>query len=299
MNKNFQDLTFGCDPETFAVNGLDEVISPGLMEYFNIIHRIRENDNREYTEKNKHPIYLKTDDYWWIMDGVAFELTLLHPYKNPEQMALIISQAIEHLKKYISEIKYKDVLQFSAKPVVNIRPEIYTPFLNDDVVYQGFIYGCDPDHDVTEEKYKCKQVDASKDKFRYGGGHIHFGGNSDQVDFMHKNWNPMVKLLAITVGNICVTESIYPDLDLKRVGQYGRPGRFRLPPHGVEYRSPSNSWMNKLDTLHKIFDGGKKAWEFLFDERVDIIDKYFVDTCYAINHVDQQASVEILKQIGM
>lgn len=299
--KDFADLTYGADPEVFAVNKDNFVYSPGILEFWKKIARWPDSTNRELHEKEKHPIYILTEDYWWIMDGVAFELTLLKPYKNPGTMAEMCTYALHDLKRYIEKIDLgKTKLDLYTKSVVNINPDLYIPYLDDNMVYQGFIFGCDPDLDVTEEEYICHTEDVSVHPYRYGGGHFHFGGNSDQKEFMHSHWKPFVQLLAMTVGNICVAESICPEEDRRRVGKYGRPGRYRMPPHGIEYRSPSNAWMNNVSKiLPQVFRAGAIAFEWLVDEKSSIIDKYFVPTCDAINTVNQATAKQILEDIGL
>jgi hypothetical protein len=301
MLQNFSDLTYGADPEVFAVNDQKFVYSPGILEHWGKIHRVADQKKRFGEEILKHPIFIDGGKYWWIMDGVAFELTLTQPYKNPGEMAMDCMTAKNVLSAFISNIEVgKENLELYTKSVVNINPEVYIPHLVNEVVYQGFIFGCDPDSDVTEEDYVCHTEDVTTHKFRYGGGHFHFGGNPDQRDLMHKNWFPFVKLLAMTVGNICVAESVCPDEDRQRVGKYGRPGRYRLPPHGVEYRSPSNAWMNNLaGILPKVFRAGAIAFDWLWKENSSVIDKYFAPTCDAINTVNQDLSRQVLKDMGV
>ncbi|KKL89178.1 hypothetical protein LCGC14_1917330, partial [marine sediment metagenome] len=104
---------------------------------------------------------------------------------------------------------------------------------------------------------------------------------------------------AITIGNICISKSKYIDDDRKRTFHYGNPGRFRPQPWGCEYRSPSNSWIENLDTIELIFEGGKRAFYLLNnpDEGKDIVDKFLGLTIKSIKTADKELAYSIINEV--
>lgn len=90
--------------------------------------------------------------------------------------------------------------------------------------------------------------------FRSAGGHIHFGIGKQT----HESAIPMVKALDAVLGVVCV--SLFADYDSpRRRSMYGLAGEYRLPNHGMEYRTLSNAWMCHPMITHAVFDLSRKA----------------------------------------
>lgn len=289
-------LKFGTDPEYFASDSSGNVVSPALLEKDNIIKPIM------VDEEYKHPIYIDRNEYSWMMDGVAFELTCKKPFQTARELHHLVNLSLEDLEEFITKLSWKDQLHLCKKPVINIKPEWYLPYLESDFrVYQGFIFGCDRDYDAIEINYKCETQDVSKHLFRYGGGHFHLSGLEEFSKFP----KPTIQLLAITVGNFCIANSIFPDLDRKRGQTYGKPGRFRTQNYsngdtGIEYRSPSNSWLSlNLEKKELMFEYAKLATHLLLNptEGMNIIEEFLNPTVDAIVNVNVDAAKNILKEL--
>jgi hypothetical protein len=285
-------LQFGCDPEVFAtVNNL--AISPAMMEKFCNLEIV------EIDLAEKHPVYIKKDDFSWMQDGVAWELTVRHPVKTAKEMYTILNNSLQCLEEYFSKLNYKgEKLNLFKQPVVSINPMEYYPYLEENKIHQGFIFGCDPDRDAIVPEYRCNEIDVLTHLFRYGGGHIHISGAEE----LSKYILPAVKLLAITVGNFCVANSPYPEAEKQRATTYGRPGRYR-PQHypngdtGVEYRSPSNSWISfPEDKIDELFSWIHKAVYYLQNNTIGtkVIRENLDNTISAITNADQNLSKTIL-----
>src|SRR3972149_3967289 len=260
-------LTYGADPEVFCVKYINDkpyVISPALLEKFNGLKLAPGVKYLSEEGKIKHPIYIDNNIFSWMQDGVAFELTL----KAPKDSMFIVWSNTQVALKTLRDFFYKNLggeFSLYTRPVVNIDPELYVPYLEEEKIYQGFIFGCDPDEDAILPNYKCETVNVLEHPYRYGGGHIHIGSDSNyEVELMHHLYNPFKKLLAIHVGTVVTSLSHFPDEDKIRVERYGMPGRFRRPSHGVEYRTPSNSWINlDKDDMVIIQKGITNAFELL------------------------------------
>lgn len=93
---------------------------------------------------------------------------------------------------------------------------------------------------------------------RSAGGHIHFG--------LGKDLNParvsrIVKALDAVLGVACV--SLFEGFDHpERRQYYGLAGEYRLPPHGLEYRTLSNAWLSHPMITNLVFDLSRKAVMF-------------------------------------
>jgi hypothetical protein len=113
--------------------------------------------------------------------------------------------------------------------------------------------------------------------FRSAGGHNHFGVGKKSPEAI----SAMVKALDAILGVACV--SLFASFDNpKRRVMYGLPGEYRLPPHGLEYRTLSNAWIFHPMIMHLVFDmsrkilvfgekGLMKFWEATEKETIDCI----------------------------
>jgi len=292
------NLKFGADPEVFSTVLIDNkhfVVSPALLEKDSGLYFL---DQDMY---EKHPIYIDEDNYSWMMDGVAWELTIKRPLNSASEIHNILTESLVRLDSFLSGYSWQGhQLNLFTKPVVSINPEWYLPYVNENLkMYQGFIFGCDEDYDAVESNYKCKNRDVSKVLVRYGGGHIHISGIEEFEEFPRQ----AIWFLSMTIGNFCVINSPYPELELLRSKEYGKPGRFRPQRYrngevGVEYRSPSNSWISfSEEKMEELFDWAKIGCFLFKNKRTDLSDKFLNETCQAIIHQDASKSSEILNEI--
>lgn len=287
-------MKYGTDPEFFTVDQDNNVISPALLEVTGQIKPI--------INDTKHPIYIDSTNFSWMMDGVAWELTLKNPAKNAKEIHSLTSEALEQLEYFVSKLSWMgNKLSVYKKPVVNINPDVYLPKLEIEKVFQGFIFGCDPDEDGILPDYQCKEMDVITHPYRYGGGHIHFSGN----DLLYENPRISIQLLAITVGNFVISKSIFPEEEKLRVKTYGRPGRFRPQSYpdgsvGIEYRTPSNAWISfTLDQKEELFSLSELVSEIIKEPKrcKEFIKNYLPDTIIAINNADVVLSENILRSL--
>lgn len=263
----------GSDPEVFIVNDKNYCVPP---VYFRLNELIEVQDN----SNEQHPVFYKDDRIKIIEDGSAFEFNT-KPTDDPHEYYDIVQHGINILNKIIPS-EYK----VSVSPVVKFS---LSKFVYDNHLKPFYEYccrfGCDPDIDIYSGLY-CQQVNASKIKERYGGGHIHISSNNDYnikessgIPELNDNVIKQTKLFDIVLGNAFVLQSKIPGLDIARQKYYGRPGKIRIQnygnTYGIEYRTPSNSWITNLDSIELMFSAVDLALElYNLPESNGIISRY-------------------------
>jgi hypothetical protein len=93
--------------------------------------------------------------------------------------------------------------------------------------------------------------------YRFAGGHLHFGSGRLTTDQVGKVVRALDSILAVSAV------SLFAEYDVPvRRQYYGLAGEYRLPSHGLEYRSLSNAWLFHPVTANFIFDFARKIWNF-------------------------------------
>lgn len=107
-------------------------------------------------------------------------------------------------------------------------------------------FGCAPSFNVDKTmELKIKSRDALTYLKRSAGGHIHLGCVGMAC---MQNVPEFVNILDIVVGNTCVL--LDRDVgNIERRKTYGMAGEFRLPKHGIEYRTLSNFWLRHYTVM--------------------------------------------------
>lgn len=199
--------TLGADPEFFLTEGAK------LVPAFEVL-----------SDKKTSP------QLFW--DGFQAEFTL----SSWSCIQLVTENIQRGLWRLLSVVRAKNAkLSLLPQDSVRIEPKRYKPeFLQ---------LGCDPSlnaYGVTGDI----PMDPSLLPWRFAGGHIHFGAewlknHPDKVREAVK----IVKALDKTLGIFSVSAGAAYERNKIRRRYYGLAGEFRLPPHGLEYRTLSNWWM--------------------------------------------------------
>lgn len=303
-------LLFGCDPEIFAVSGnvpekyadhlegVPFVEIPAYIADSGLIQEIPGGGDA------KHPEYLSSKYHRVVGDGAAYEINLKFPCTSPIEMRDHVLNAEYELSERLK------VAGFSVwrKPVVNFDFKRFWTEENmqDERKKMSMIFGCDPDIDAFEFQLKPAEEDVSQHPYRYGGGHLHFSG--DIVgNLMETKPLPFVKMLAVFLGNFTTLVSPFSDLDKIRATRYGKPGKYRRQVYkdgtiGVEYRTPSNSWMSlPIEEYTKIFDLFNHVLDIMCHpaDSKKILREYSYPTIEAITSADKVLSKQILESLGV
>lgn len=119
--------------------------------------------------------------------------------------------------------------------------------------------GCMPSLNV----YGTKGIEAKPRelKTRSSGGHIHYGFTNVYGKLPQAKVDSIVKAMDMIIGVACV--ALFQNQDnAERRKYYGQAGEYRLPAHGLEYRTLSNAWLAHPLIMNIVFDVSRKALMF-------------------------------------
>jgi hypothetical protein len=141
-------------------------------------------------------------------------------------------------------------LDIVAKPVWHI-PEPMLRFAGDAQVSLG----CDPSRNAYATYGRV--VESPRElEWRFAGGHVHFMLDPEECE--SPNIRYLVKTLDALLGipSVCLAQN-YDHFIRRRY--YGLAGEYRLPPHGLEYRTLSNFWLMHPRAFMLVFDLARHA----------------------------------------
>lgn len=147
-------------------------------------------------------------------------------------------------------------------------------------------FGCKPSFNIYDPDAKVG-VEGDKYNYRSGSGHIHLGRLPHTIWYdPTQHYSPLrkskavdrrlelVHLLDIVLGNTCVMIDRDP-LQKERRKHYGRAGEFRLPEHGLEYRTLSNFWMRDYALASFVFGMARYAVMILHSSHLETYEDRF------------------------
>ncbi len=220
--------TFGCDPELFLekagkVIGSERALPEKGIKY-DSDGRIRGSSEGSI-----------------VRDGVQIEL---NPAPNGcrANLSNTIQASFRALKEQLS--KMEGVKASFASVVTVPKKEL------DALSEASRVLGCAPSKNVYNKKATIKVSKANLRK-RAAGGHIHIGLDSAMKKTVQENPDRLAILMDILVGNTCVMIDRDP-MAARRRQVYGKAGEYRLPPHGLEYRTLSNFWLRSYPLMSMV-----------------------------------------------
>lgn len=220
----------GADPEIFVVNAKDE-----LLPAFNFLPKKPGPEFKRVMETNDRPVY-------W--DGFQAEFET-----RPDTcFGWHTDRVQEGLKKLLklSRATHKDA-KLSIRTVMDIPQQLLEESKDEHVEF-----GCVPSlniYGLEGNKRSGREV-----HFRPVGGHIHFGIGKQEPETIVR----IVRALDAICAVACVSMFANFD-DPRRRTLYGLPGEYRLPPHGIEYRTLSNAWLSHPVICNLVFDLARRC----------------------------------------
>lgn len=221
-------ITLGSDPEIFVVDGKGE-----LLPAFDFL-----------------PSKAKKYNGLAFWDGFQAEFITAHSsclagHVDYIRNGLKAVLTAARLKDPKAKLSHQSVLEVPEKILMSCKPE-------------HAALGCDPSKNI----YGAAGLKVEDGRFlplRFAGGHIHFGtGKAGQVPEVTER---MIKACDAIAGVASVSLFAEFDSPLRRQ-YYGLAGEYRVPPHGVEWRTLSNAWLMHPAITHLVFDLARESARF-------------------------------------
>lgn len=222
----------GADPELFVM--CSSVDYQGVLPAAFLLERAEALGltNAEYKD---HPA-INLPEGKLIVDGISLEL---NPNPGtPKEVTKNIAALLAHVDELGKKITTsKMMLDFAIRPSVTFNTAMLDVWGDPQLA----VFGCDPDKSIYERVVDPSKVDAPVHPYRYAGGHIHLGW---MPDYEQQTIIDVVSIFDGICGlmGILLDTSVENDARQRRV-VYGQPGVYRRQPHGIEYRTVSNSWL--------------------------------------------------------
>ena len=199
------------------------------------------------------PLHAPAGELKIIRDGVQVELNL-PPTNCREWLALEIQRAFALLVETLARNPEKRY-DISFRQVVDVSP---TELASLSKLSRRL--GCQPSFNwysplITIEE-RLKDLGYTTDTYpkRSAGGHLHFGLPQDLMSERER----LPPIFDILLGNTTVMIDRDPGAAERRQ-VYGRASEFRLPRHGIEYRTLSNFWLHAKELVSLVTGLGRLA----------------------------------------
>lgn len=190
------------------------------------------------------------------LDNVLAEITI-RPATKVEEFANGLITAIDYVRS---------ILPPNLVPVAIPAANLDDKYLQTE---QAMLFGCEPDFNAYDMCINHKPW--SEDyTLRSAGSHVHIGFDNIENPFVEgelcnyeadEQRSTIVKVLDLFLG----VPLVLIEPDNKRKELYGKAGAFRPKPYGLEYRTPSNYYLNSRELMNWVYNNTHKAISFLND----------------------------------
>lgn len=226
-------LTFGADPEFFFQNEKGKVVGSEKI----LKQGGKEIKSEHYSSSSVYPTAGKKFSAF-ILDGVQVEMNT-NAHACRQAMGIEIAKAFAALKTHLQEAEGGKVKACFANTIEVEKKEF------DSLSEKSKEFGCAPSFNLYSGEARIG-VDPTVYRKRSAGGHIHIGLLKGSE--LYKNRERLIPLMDCLVGLTCVLVDRDPG-NKERRQVYGRAGEYRLPDHGIEYRTLSNFWLRSYPLM--------------------------------------------------
>lgn len=221
MDITKEEVTIGGDPEFFGINNDGYIVaSQDIIK-------------GEYGAKERP---LQLDGGSIHRDNVLMEITF-DAAKTADQLVKNISSVMYQVECMLDT--------FSVKPL--FVPSMY---MEDEQLmhFEAQTFGCSPDWDAYLGAINPAPDAMGAGNFRSAGGHVHAGFNFRDVGDQF--------LAGVSADVFVGLPSVLLDTDgiERKQRLYGKSGAMRPKPYGIEYRTPSNFWMQSEEMMRWMFN---------------------------------------------
>lgn len=294
-----KDMTLGTDPEfTWNIQDTRPGRYTGMLPASFVLSRLERQGNLAIYKKDGKKYMLGSTGIMFA-DGASWEL-------NPDA-SNSPNILVENIKDLLQTTQ---IVQNSLTTMDKELTLLMQPSVPLDVTMLGIWgdpelaeFGCDPDKSIHPRIVNPAEINAAEHPWRYNGGHIHFGPSfitehnveevfSDGGENIYK----FILLCDATIGMLGVMfDDIVSNLAAQRRTVYGQPGVYRVQPHGIEYRSLSNSWLLTASRAYEMLYVARWMEDLFESELPKHLDTYVGDirqTMISGNRVEAQAILD-------
>jgi len=158
-------------------------------------------------------------------DGLAIEL-IANPANRPQ---IAFGNLLGLMQITRQMVQARDAL-LTAVPKIDFPKRYSTrPELK--------VLGCSPDQSIYTGRIESPTIDPKSFNWRTSGGHFHFSCGVTSMEEIQR----FILLADLSLGLADVLLD-HTNTAQRRRDLYGQPGKFRVQPHGIEYRSCSSVW---------------------------------------------------------
>lgn len=276
-------VTMGCDPEIFVVDANDQVIPAWKFL-----------GSKKNPSRTWEYAYGEQPMYW---DGFQAEFTTYASLTCLGYVGDSIAAGIKGV--YEAARGFDKKAKLSIQSVLPVDPDLLASESDEHVEF-----GCMPSYNAYG--LSGLPTDGRSCPIRFAGGHIHFG----MCESLYLRENPetlkrLVWHLDAIAGVACV--SLFENWDNPvRRQYYGLPGEYRLPAHGLEYRTLSNAWLAHPLIMNLVMELSRRAyalglselngaWEATEGEVLDCILRSDVEVARAILKRNKDAFIGLMR----
>lgn len=216
----------GSDPEAFLFIGKDPISAIGLVP-----------------GSKKEPFRISDDESVQV-DNVAIEFNV-KPTLDPAEFMASLGKCVAWMDQHVQSIN----------PLIRVSFTPSVEFSADQLESKAArVFGCDVDYNAWTGLPNARPNPKKNPTLRSCGGHIHLGY---AIKLNPDDELRLIRLLDQHVG----IYTAYICKDERRMKLYGKAGAFRPKPYGIEYRTPSNTWLSDEGYITEVFKRVKFAVE--------------------------------------
>ncbi len=233
--------SLGGDPEFFITRGgrvveAAEVFPKGLAGLYTQHYNNKEN-------RYDGPFDVPDTGFGkFTLDGIQLEYNM--PAFTCRQSAGVylgtaMTTLAQKLQDYKAGISLESLVELDEESFARVSPN-------------AKVLGCAPSMNIYGDEGRAAIPDGQTYRKRSAGGHIHIGLSDKTKTLVQQYPERLVRLMDLCVG----IPSVLVDRDPRNIERrtvYGRAGEFRLPAHGLEYRTLSNFWLRSYPLMSFVF----------------------------------------------
>lgn len=254
---NQHRVVFGCDPEFFfskngKIIGAEKVLPADGLIYGKTSPQL----GSIQKEGTNGTVVGDSEAGKIIIDGVQAELNP-RPNTCRANLGNEISLCFRQIYKDITRSELGKAFDIDFSQTISVSEEELATLSE-----KSKKFGCAPSKNtyLSEEESRIK-VNPAVYRNRSAGGHLHIGvldAESSLSNLAIRNPEKLVPILDIILGNTSVLID-RSEGNKERRKIYGRAGEYRTPPHGLEYRTLSNFWLQNYALMSMVTGLSRQA----------------------------------------